>query len=104
MDLHAVGGSEAGATDEQIAAVRAGTWRDLDTLEPAERLALELAEATTETPPRITDELFSRLQEHFDAGQIVELGAICAWENFRARINRVLGIEGHGFYEHRLKD
>lgn len=98
MDLHAVGGSEAGAGDEQIAAIKAGTWRDLTDLSESDRVALELAERMTTTPLDVDDAFFARLQAHFEPPQIVELVAICAWENFRARFNRALGIEGHGFY------
>lgn len=79
--------------------MRDGAWRDLSSLGPADRLALELAERVCTTPPEIDDEFFRRLREHFSEGQIVELAAICAWENYRARFNRVLDIEPHGFYQ-----
>ena len=39
-----------------------------------------------------------RLSEHFAPDVIVEMAAICAWENYRARFNAALGVEGHGFY------
>jgi hypothetical protein len=26
------------------------------------------------------------------------MAAICAWENYRARLNCALGVTGHGFY------
>lgn len=39
----------------------------------AERVALELAEAMTEASVSISDELYARLQEHFDEPQLVEL-------------------------------
>jgi alkylhydroperoxidase family enzyme len=38
------------------------------------------------------------LQEHFSPAEIVEMAAICAWENYRARLNCALGVTGHGFY------
>uniref|UniRef100_A0A7C2W9R9 Carboxymuconolactone decarboxylase family protein n=2 Tax=Thermorudis TaxID=1649508 RepID=A0A7C2W9R9_9BACT len=62
-------------------------------------MALELAERVTATPTAVNDELFERLRRHFTEAQIVELAAICAWENYRARFNRVLDIEPHGFYQ-----
>ena len=79
-------------------AVRDGHWRELEALSDAERVALELAERVSLTPPAVDDELFERLRRHFTEAQIVELAAICAWENYRARFNRVLHIEPHGFY------
>lgn len=78
--------------------MRAGTWRGRPSLTAAEQVALAFAEAVTATPPTIDDDLFCQLREHFDAPEIVEISAICAWENYRARLNRALGIEPHGFY------
>ena len=98
MDLHAVGGSKAGLTSEQIAAVKAGSWRGLSDFSDGERLALELAEGMAVTPPSVNQQLIERLSEHYAPDQIVEMVATCAWENFQARFNRGLGIEGHGFY------
>jgi alkylhydroperoxidase family enzyme len=82
-----------------IQAVRSGVWRRLEELSEGDRLALELAERGTVTPPDIDDEFFSRLTACYSAPEIVELSAIVAWENYRARFNVILGIEGHGFYE-----
>ena len=38
-----------------------------------------------------------------DGGGIVEMAAICAWENYRARVNVALGVEGHGFYQPKVE-
>jgi alkylhydroperoxidase family enzyme len=53
----------------------------------------------TTTPPTVDDALFKRLREHFEPDVIVEMTAICAWENYRARFNVSLGVEGHTFYQ-----
>ena len=81
-----------------IAAVRRGTWRERPELDQRDRLALELAERGATTPPRVDDEFFAQLREQFAPADIVELAAIVAWENYRARFNVILGVEGHGFY------
>lgn len=99
MDLHAVGGSKVGITAEQIAAVKAGEWSVLPDFSDGDRLALELAERLTVTPPVVDEQLIDQLRDHFTPDQVAEMVAICAWENFRARFNRGLGIEGHGFYQ-----
>lgn len=65
---------------------------------PAERAALELAEAMTATPPNVTDEIFARLQEFYDEAQLVELAAIVAQENFRSRFNTTFRVESQGIY------
>ena len=63
-----------------------------------EKVALELAEAMTATPPNVTDALFARLQEHYDEAQLVELAAIVCQENFLSRFNTTFRIESQGMY------
>ena len=60
---------------------------------PAERVAFELADAMTDTPPNVTDELFARLQQHYNEAELVELAAIVAQENFRSRFNTTFRVE-----------
>ena len=60
---------------------------------------LELTDAITATPARVTPELRERLQKRFSTAQLVELGAAIAWENYRSRSNRVFGFESEGFYK-----
>src|SRR5438105_7647347 len=96
MDSNAAGGQREGASDEKIAAVASYQTSDLFT--PAERVALELADAMTATPPNVTDELFARLQQHYDEAQLVELAAIVAQENFRSRFNTTFRVESQGMY------
>ena len=96
MDSNAAGSSRNGAADEKIAAVYEYEKSDLFT--PAERVALELADAMTETPPNVTDELFQRLQQYYDEAELVELAAIVAQENFRSRFNTTFRVESAGMY------
>ena len=97
MDINAAGGSDAGASDEKIAALP--DFRISPLYNEAERAALELAEAVTEVPVDVSDELFARLRTHYDEAQIVELAATAAMENFRARFDHAFGIEAEGFSE-----
>jgi hypothetical protein len=64
-----------------------------------EKLVLELADAITATPARVTSELRERLQKRFSTPELVELAAAIAWENYRARANRVFGFGSEGFYK-----
>ena len=43
------------------------------------------------------ESLFAELKKHFSEGQIVELTAAIAMENFRSKFNPPLGIEAQGF-------
>ena len=60
---------------------------------------LELADAITATPASVSPELRKSLQARFSTAELVELGAAIAWENYRARSNRVFGFESEGFYK-----
>jgi len=46
-------------------------------LTPAERAALEYAEIMSTNHHAVDDATFDRLREHFDDGEIVELGMVC---------------------------
>jgi len=61
---------------------------DLDAaaLPPATRAALRLADRLTEPAPTVDAELYAELRRHFDAGQILTLGAALSvgsgWQRF----------------------
>jgi hypothetical protein len=65
---------------------------------------LEFADAITATPALVTPELRQRLQKRFSTAELVELGAAIAWENYRARANRVFGFGSEGFYKPRTPE
>ena len=96
MDINAAVGSDAGIPDEKIAALP--DFRTSPLFDEAERAALEVAEAMTQLPADISDELFARVCAHYDDAQLVELAATAAMENFRARFNRVFQIEPNSLY------
>ena len=49
------------------------------------------------TPATIDDALFAELRAAFSDAQIVELASALAWENYRARFNRVFAVESEDF-------
>lgn len=72
-------------------------WRESDVFMPLERDVMEYAEAMSQTPPTVTDELSSRLLEQLGASVMVELTAFVALTNQVTRTNVALGIEAQGF-------
>ena len=72
-------------------------WRESDVFTPLERDVLEYAEAMSQTPPTVSDELSARLLEQLGAPALVELTAFIALSNFTARTNTALGIRSQGF-------
>ena len=65
----------------------------------AEKVALEYAVAITDTYRDVDDELFARLQEHYDDHTIAELTMIITWENASSRFNRAFRIPSQGFWK-----
>jgi alkylhydroperoxidase family enzyme len=72
-------------------------WRVSDVFTPLERDVMEYAEAMTQTPPTVTDELSARLLKPLGPAALVELTAFIALANFMARSNVAMGIESQGF-------
>jgi len=72
-------------------------WRTSSVFSPLERDVMEFAEAMSETPPRVTDELFARLLERLGAPAMVELTAVVGFANLSTRANVAMGIESQEF-------
>jgi alkylhydroperoxidase family enzyme len=72
-------------------------WRQSDVFTDLERDVMEYAEAMSQTPPTVTDELSGRLLEQLGAPALVELTAWVGFANQTARGNVALGIEAQGF-------
>ena len=51
-------------------------WRESDVFTPLERDVMEYAEAMSQTPPTVTDELSARLLDQLGAAALVELTAV----------------------------
>ena len=65
----------------------------------AEKVALEYADAMTDTNRDVDDELFARLRQHYDDDAIAELTMIITWENASSRFNRAFRIPAQGFWK-----
>jgi alkylhydroperoxidase family enzyme len=72
-------------------------WRKSEVFTALERDVMEYAEAMTQTPPTVTDELSARLLEALGAPALVELSAFIALANVYTRTNVAFGIEAQGF-------
>ena len=64
-----------------------------------ERLVIELADAMVDRPANVSDDLYARLRNQFSEEQLLELGAQIAFENYRARLNRLFDVESDGLYK-----
>jgi AhpD family alkylhydroperoxidase len=71
-------------------------WRESDVFTPLERDVMAYAEAVSQTPPTVTDELSARLLDALGPAALVELTAFIGMSNLTARSNTALGIESQG--------
>jgi len=90
-------GSRNGVSTEKIRALNDYATNSLFT--EAEKVALEFADAMTVTRRDVDDELFARMQRHYDDDTIAELTMIIAWENSSSRFNRAFRIPSQGFWK-----
>ncbi|HEX5850885.1 MAG TPA: carboxymuconolactone decarboxylase family protein [Rubrobacter sp.] len=72
-------------------------WRESVIFTPLERDVMEYAEAMSQTPPTVTDEMSARLLGQLGAPALVELTAFIGLANLYTRTNTAFGIESQGF-------
>jgi len=72
-------------------------WRESTAFTPLERKVLEYAEAMSQTPPAVTDELSAALLAELGAPALLELTARIGAMNLNARSNVALGIRSQEF-------
>ena len=72
-------------------------WRESEVFTPLERDVLEYAEAMTNTPTTVTDELSASLLERLGPAALVELTVFIAFANLSTRANTAHGITSQGY-------
>jgi len=82
-------------TDERLRAV---LGNDFSVFNDIERLVIELADAMVTAPSNISDDLYARLRKEFSEQQLMQLSGQIAFENYRARWNRVFEVESDHIY------
>ena len=88
-------GRKAGLNDDKLRAVLNDNRAPFN---DRERLVIELADAMTDTPANVSDDLYARLRNQFSEEQLMQLGAQIAFENYRARWNRIFNVESDNLY------
>ncbi len=95
LDIGSALGRGVGITEAQLVELHA--FRTSAAFDADERLVLELAEAMTRTPVTVPEDLRAQLEQRLSKAGFVELAAVIAWENERARLNQALGVRPAGF-------
>ena len=88
-------GRKAGLSDDKLRAVLSD---DQTSFNDTEGPVIELADAMTDTPANVSDDLYARLRKQFSEEQLMQLGAQIAFENYRARWNRIFNVESDNLY------
>jgi alkylhydroperoxidase family enzyme len=88
-------GRKAGLSDDKLCTVLSD---DRAPFNDTERLVIELADAMTDTPANVWNDLYARLRKQFSEEQLMQLGAQIAFENYRARWNRIFNVESDNLY------
>ena len=84
-------------TEQQI--LDLSSHRESNEFSELEKLAMDYAVALSETPAEVPEPLFEALRAQLSEGQLVELTASIAYENFLARFNRGFAVQSMGFSE-----
>ena len=100
MDINSAVGRKAGLSDEKLLAV---VKNDLSVFSGIELLVIELADAMADTPSNVSDDLYTRLREKFSEEQLLQLGGQIAFENYRARLNRIFDVGSDELYKPQTK-
>jgi alkylhydroperoxidase family enzyme len=95
VDINSAVGRKAGLSAEKLRAVLGDS---LEIFSPVERAVIALADSLANTPSNVSDELYGELLTHFSEEQLLELGGQIAFENFRARLNRIYNAESDHLY------
>ncbi|MFH8612537.1 carboxymuconolactone decarboxylase family protein [Streptomyces sp. NPDC018029] len=72
-------------------------WRESEVFTPLEREVMEYAEAMTNTPTTVTDELSASLLGRLGPAALVELTVFIGYANLAARCNTAHGITSQGY-------
>jgi alkylhydroperoxidase family enzyme len=89
-------GRKAGLSNEKLSAARGD---DMTPFNDTERLVIQLAD----TPSNVSDELYARLRNQFSEEQLMQLGGQIAFENYRARWNRLFNVGSDNLYAPQTK-
>lgn len=95
VDVNAATLEKRGVGEDKILALQ--HWRESDLFTPAERAALDYAEAVTDTRGEVTAAIRTALQERFDEDARAELTGLIAFQNMSSKFNAALDVPPQGF-------
>ena len=82
---------------DEVKAREVPNWRQSTAFTDLERDVMAYAEAMSQTPPAVTDELSASLLQRLGPAALIELTAKVAFMNMSSRMNTALGIHSEGY-------
>lgn len=95
VDINSATLIKRGVSMEKVAALSA--WQASPLFSDDERLALEFAEAMTDSAIGVDDDLRSRLKSRWNDDTVVELAGLIAFQNLSSKFNSALDVPPQGF-------
>lgn len=95
VDINSMTLAQRSGSMEKVLAL--DKWRESTLFDAKERVALEYAEAMTDTRQQMHDGLRERLAQHFNEDAVVELTGLIAFQNLSSKFNSALGVPAQGF-------
>lgn len=95
VDLNSATLIKRGASMAKVEALE--RWRESELFDERERVALDYAEAMTDSNQGVDDETCDRLKRHFNDDAIIELTALIAFQNMSSKFNSALAVPPQGF-------
>ena len=86
---------QRGGAEEKIGQL--ALFRQSSLFTDREKVALEYAEAVTQSSTQVNEALFQRLKVHFEDDALVELTALIAFQNLSSKFNASLDVAEFGF-------
>lgn len=94
IDANSLRLAERCAALDKVQAV--SQWQESTLFSAEERAALAYAEATTATPPQVSEAVKTDLKQYYCDETITEMTALIAFQNLSARFNAALDIPAQG--------
>tara|TARA_E500000305_G_C3912810_1_gene184210 strand:- start:266 stop:526 length:261 start_codon:yes stop_codon:yes gene_type:complete len=72
-------------------------WSESEMFDPAQKAALDYADAVTKYDRGVNDKLFAELRKYYDDDTIIELTGLIAFQNLSSKFNSALDVPAQGF-------
>lgn len=95
VDLNSAILLKRGVSDAVVQSL--SNWKESEMFDPAQKAALDYADAVTKYDRGVNDQLFAELHKYYDDDAIIELTGLIAFQNLSSKFNSALDVPAQGF-------